>query len=85
MLFLLCRAIRRTVGGFPRVFMDLRKDRFAEMFDAAVGYKLVPPFNPYQNTINYLLASYLIPYVGLVGYVGTNPLLAGYESKRVRN
>ncbi|XP_045792100.1 desiccation-related protein PCC13-62-like [Trifolium pratense] len=29
----------------------------------------------YANDINFLLASYLIPYVGLTGYVGVNPIL----------
>ena len=32
-------------------------------------------FDPYANSIIFLLASYLIPYVGLTGYVGANSLL----------
>lgn len=51
--------------------------------DEAVGYNLVPPFNPYANSVNYLLASYVIPYVGLVGYVGTIPNLSSFNTKSV--
>jgi len=32
------------------------------------------PFDPYANDINFLLVSYLIPYVGLTGYVGTRDI-----------
>lgn len=78
------RAIITAVGGVPRPLYDLSPEAFAQLFDKAVGYKLDPPFNPYSNTVNYLLASYAIPYVGLVGYVGTIPLLANYTSRRVR-
>ncbi|KAL2464236.1 hypothetical protein Fot_52192 [Forsythia ovata] len=41
----------------------------------AFGQPLRPPFDPYANDINYLLASYVIPYVGLTGYVGIIPNL----------
>ncbi|CAK7351721.1 unnamed protein product [Dovyalis caffra] len=75
------RAIITTVGGTPRPLYDLSPQAFGKLFDKAIGYKLDPPFNPYSNTVNYLLASYAIPYVGLVGYVGTIPLLANYTSK----
>ncbi|KAJ4768157.1 Desiccation-related protein PCC13-62 [Rhynchospora pubera] len=75
------RAIKSTVGGFPRPLIDLRARNFAKIMDNAFGYNLDPPFNPYLNTINYLLASYIIPYVGLVGYVGASPNINGYISK----
>ncbi|KAL0292516.1 UNVERIFIED_CONTAM: Desiccation-related protein PCC13-62 [Sesamum angustifolium] len=42
---------------------------------------LRPPFDPYANDINYLIASYLIPYVGLTGYVGANPNLQSTTAK----
>ncbi|KAJ6423604.1 hypothetical protein OIU84_024554 [Salix udensis] len=75
------RAIITAVGGIPRPLYDLSPEAFAQLFDKAVGYKLNPPFNPYSNTVNYLLASYAIPYVGLVGYVGTIPYLTTYSSR----
>ena len=81
---LIFRAIITAVGGIPRPLYDLSPEAFAKLFDKAVGYKLNPPFNPYSNTVNYLLASYAIPYVGLVGYVGTIPYLANYTSRAVR-
>ncbi|OMO63804.1 hypothetical protein CCACVL1_22267 [Corchorus capsularis] len=77
------RAIDNYTGGIPRPLLDIRRQTFAKLFDKAVGYPLDPPFNPYKNTINYLLASYAIPYVGLVGYVGTIPNLKYYCSKRL--
>ncbi|KAL3634663.1 hypothetical protein CASFOL_021717 [Castilleja foliolosa] len=75
------RAIKKTVPGFPRPLLDLSATSFASVMDKAVGKVLVPPFDPYANDINYLLASYLIPYVGLTGYVGANPELESPVSK----
>ncbi|XP_068664991.1 ferritin-like catalase Nec2 [Aristolochia californica] len=77
------RAITTTVGGFPRPLIDLSSHNFAKLFDEAVGRPLSPPFDPYENSINYVLASYVIPYVGMVGYVGANPNIYGYVSKRL--
>lgn len=78
-----CRAIRSKVKGFPRPLLNLGKESFAGVMNKAFGRPLYPPFDPYANEINYLLASYVIPYVGLTGYVGTNPLLQNATSKRV--
>ncbi|KAF2298473.1 hypothetical protein GH714_023704 [Hevea brasiliensis] len=77
------RAIIKTVGKFPRPLYDLSPQNFARVIDKAFGYKLVPPFNPYQNTINYILASYIIPYMGLVGYVGTIQELVSPTTKEL--
>ncbi|KAK1259181.1 hypothetical protein QJS04_geneDACA021500 [Acorus gramineus] len=56
---------------------------FAEIMDKAFCKPLRPPFDPYANSLNFLLASYLIPYVGLTGYVGSNSHLSGSYSKRL--
>ncbi|KAM5568674.1 hypothetical protein ABKV19_016284 [Rosa sericea] len=77
------RAIKKTVKGFPRPQLDLSAKSFAKVFNLAFGRVLKPPFDPYANSLNYLLASYLIPYVGLTGYVGANPKLQGSTSKRL--
>ncbi|CAL9110036.1 unnamed protein product [Musa acuminata var. zebrina] len=77
------RAIKTTVGGFPRPLLDLSSHNFAKIMNDAFGYHLDPPFDPYIDTINFLLASYVIPYMGLVGYVGANPNINGYVSKRL--
>ncbi|CAI0395715.1 unnamed protein product [Linum tenue] len=67
------RAIFETVGGVPRPLYDLSARNFGAIFDEAVGGyfggKLEPPFNPYLCETNFLLACYLIPYVGLNGYL----------------
>lgn len=81
--FFFFRAIKSTVGGVPRPLLDLSAENFANLFNQAFESPLVPPFDPYLNSLKYILASYVIPYVGLVAYVGTNPNLNGYQSKRV--
>ena len=69
--------------GFPRPLLDLSTSSFAKIMDSAFGHPLHPPFDPYKNDINFLIASYVIPYVGLTGYVGANPLLRNATSKKV--
>merc|ERR1711915_352545 len=64
------RALKKTVPGFPRPQLDLSASNFAKVVNVALNTTLSPPFNPYASSLNYLLASYLIPYVGLTGYVG---------------
>ncbi|CAJ2662542.1 unnamed protein product [Trifolium pratense] len=76
-------AIKSTVKGFPRPLLDLSKSSFAKLMDKAFGRPLHPPFDPYANDINFLLASYLIPYVGLTGYVGANPFLQNVASRQL--
>lgn len=63
--------------------LDLSSSNFAKTMNDALQRNLEPPFDPYANGLNYLLASYLIPYVGLTGYVGANPELISATSKRV--
>ncbi|XP_023895665.2 desiccation-related protein PCC13-62 [Quercus suber] len=77
------RAIQELVKGFPRPLLDLSKASFAKVVDGAFGRPLSPPFDPYANGLNFLLASYLIPYVGLTGYVGTIPKLQSPASRRL--
>ncbi|XP_072090427.1 desiccation-related protein PCC13-62-like [Arachis hypogaea] len=43
--------------------------------DNAFERPLVPPFDPYVNEINFLLASYVIPYIGVTGLTNANTLL----------
>ncbi|XP_057502047.1 ferritin-like catalase Nec2 [Actinidia eriantha] len=77
------RIIQSTVGAFPRPLLNLSAQNFAKLFDEAFGYGLDPPFDPYRDGLSYMLGSYVIPYMGLVGYVGANPLLMGYKTKRL--
>lgn len=74
----------QTTGGIPRPLLDISRENFAHLFDEAVGYHLDPPFDPYADTTKYFLASYALPYVGGTGYVGANPCLANFTSKRVK-
>ncbi|KAI5659090.1 hypothetical protein M9H77_27883 [Catharanthus roseus] len=77
------RALKDTVGLFPRPQLDLSASNFATVINLALNKTLEPPFDPYSSSLAYMLASYAVPYVGLVGYVGTNPHLKGYKSKRL--
>ncbi|KAJ3674747.1 hypothetical protein LUZ60_005363 [Juncus effusus] len=77
------RAIKKTVKGFPRPLLDISASNFAKTMNKAMKHDLNPPFDPYANGVNYLLASYLIPYVGLTGYVGANPKLQSAQAKRL--
>ncbi|KAK6138383.1 hypothetical protein DH2020_027857 [Rehmannia glutinosa] len=77
------QAIKKTVRGFPRPLMNLSAATFATAMNNAFEKPLEPPFDPYANDINYLLASYVIPYVGLTGYVGANPKLQSPTSRKL--
>ncbi|KAF7806785.1 desiccation-related protein PCC13-62-like [Senna tora] len=69
------RAIRSSLGDqaqfSSRPLLNLSDNLFAQIMNDAFGRTLRPPFNPYANTINFLIASYVIPYVGVTGLVGT--------------
>ncbi|KAE8672101.1 glutathione S-transferase U8-like [Hibiscus syriacus] len=77
------RAIKTTVGGIQRPLIDISSENFAKIFDEAMGYCLDPPFDPYEDSIKYLMGTYVIPYVGLNGYVGTIPCLQKFETKKL--
>lgn len=81
-----CRAIKTSLGpkyAFSRPLLDLSKANWAKTIDKAFNKTLNPPFDPYANSLNYLISTYAIPYVGLTGYVGANPLLKGEGAKSV--
>lgn len=78
------RAIKKTVKGFPRPSLDLTASNFGKIIENAMDQRLEPQFDPYANSLNYLIACYIIPYVGLTGYVGANPKLQSPQSKRVK-
>jgi hypothetical protein len=75
--------LQKELGSyyFPRVQLNLSAANWANIIDEAFGEKLHPPFNPYTNTLNFLISAYAIPYVGLTGYVGTIPLLQRVGAK----
>ncbi|KAM6544970.1 hypothetical protein CsatB_025706 [Cannabis sativa] len=75
------RAIANTVRGFPRPLLDISSAVFARTIDIAFGRDIRPPFNPYGNSINFLIASYYLPYTVLTGYVEANPNLSGSTFK----
>ncbi|ERN06400.1 hypothetical protein AMTR_s00016p00253560 [Amborella trichopoda] len=64
------RAIQNiTGGGIPRPPMDLSSSHFATLMERAMGVPLIPPFDPYIDELNFLLSAYMLPIVGLTGYV----------------
>ncbi|KAL6503324.1 hypothetical protein OROGR_025247 [Orobanche gracilis] len=78
------RAIQKTVPGFPRPLLNLSAATFATIMDNAFEKPPAPPFDPHADDINYLIASYVIPYVGLTGYLGANPKLQSRTVKKIR-
>ncbi|KAL9659672.1 hypothetical protein QQ045_024480 [Rhodiola kirilowii] len=77
------RAIKSTVKGFARPLLNLSAEAFGSVMDSAFGKPLRPSFDPYASGLNYLLASYVVPYVGLTGYVGANPKLRSPRSRKL--
>ncbi|KAL3617194.1 hypothetical protein CASFOL_038941 [Castilleja foliolosa] len=77
------RAIKSRVKGFARPLLNISASNFASFMDAAFGRPLNPRFDPYTNDINFLIASYAIPYVGLTGYVGAAPNLQTATFKKL--
>ncbi|XP_023548156.1 desiccation-related protein PCC13-62-like [Cucurbita pepo subsp. pepo] len=77
------RAIKDTVKGFPRPLLNLSSESFSKVMDRALGCWTNPPFDPYANDVNFLLASYILPNVGLTGYAGANPKLKSAASKKL--
>ena len=71
-------------GGIPRPLLNISRENFARGFNGIVGFNLIPPFNPYANTLNYLLAAYSIPYIALGGYVGRIRNLTTIDNRAVR-
>jgi hypothetical protein len=77
------RAIKQNVRGFPRPLLDISAANFGKIVEQALNATLDPPINPYDNSANFLTASYIIPYVGLTGYVGANPKLLTPQARKV--
>ncbi|KDP27959.1 hypothetical protein JCGZ_19039 [Jatropha curcas] len=77
------RAIKKRVRGFPRPLLDLRAETFAQVMNKAFKKTLSPPFDPYASSLNFLLASYMIPYVTLNTYVAANQKLESSSSKQL--
>ncbi|KAM0820980.1 hypothetical protein ACQ4PT_041935 [Festuca glaucescens] len=77
------RAIKQNVRGFPRPLLDISAANFGKIVEQAMNTTLDSPFNPYENSLNFLIASYIIPYVGLTGYVGANPKLLTPQARRL--
>ncbi len=84
---LMDRAIHKGLKeyAFPRPLLDVSTKTWAKLFDKVIGKELKPPFDPYCNGLNYVISAYTIPYVGLTGYVGANPLLLSKEAKKVNH
>ncbi|RDX72304.1 hypothetical protein CR513_48234, partial [Mucuna pruriens] len=77
------RAIKNIMRGLLRPLLDLRVKPFSKVMESTIRQPLYPLFDPYANEINFLLASYLIPYVDLTSYVGAIPLLQNATSKKL--
>jgi hypothetical protein len=77
------RYIESIFGAIQRPLIDISSAQWANLMNTAFEQKLEPPFDPYRDSLHYMVATYVLPYVGLNGYTGANPNLDGYYSKRV--
>ncbi|KAK7264749.1 hypothetical protein RJT34_32359 [Clitoria ternatea] len=78
------RGIKNEVKGeFPRPLMNISKGLFGEIVNQAFGQTLNPPFDPYSNTLNFRLASYIISLVAPTMYAGIIPKLQNTTSKEL--
>ncbi|RDY07864.1 hypothetical protein CR513_07967, partial [Mucuna pruriens] len=68
-------AWQKRVVDCPRPLLNISKQLFAEFANQAAGQTLSPPFDPYANTLNFLLASYGISEFAPPGYVRISPHL----------
>ncbi|CAJ1940782.1 unnamed protein product [Sphenostylis stenocarpa] len=69
------RAINGVVKGFPIPLLNISKELFGKIVDDALGQTLRPSFDPYANSLNYLLGAYIISDLAPPGYVGITPQL----------
>lgn len=69
------RTMVETVGGIRRPLIDLTRVNWGIIFNRALKTTLIPPFNPYENSLNFLLAAYTMPYLAQVSYVNSIPSL----------
>ncbi|KAG0605660.1 hypothetical protein M758_9G077900 [Ceratodon purpureus] len=74
------RIIKGSIGAeydIPRPLMNLSTEMFGRAMNMAVGQELNPPFDPFANSLNYLLSAFSIPHVGLATYVGASENIIG--------
>ncbi|KAL6217253.1 hypothetical protein ACLB2K_010470 [Fragaria x ananassa] len=69
------RTMVETVGGMKRPLIDVGRVNWGIIFNLALKTTLIPPFNPYENSLNFLLAAYTMPYLAQVSYVNSIPSL----------
>ncbi|KAL6214857.1 hypothetical protein ACLB2K_014289 [Fragaria x ananassa] len=69
------RSVVKTVGGIKRPLLDFGLVNWGLIFNLALKTPLIPPFNPYANSLNFLLAAYTMPYLAQVSYVNSIPSL----------
>ncbi|KAF3659894.1 putative GDP-mannose-dependent alpha-mannosyltransferase-like [Capsicum annuum] len=69
-------AIDTVMGSIPRPLLNLTSKNIGKIFDAAFGHKPEPPFDPYKDSLSYILSCYIIPYVGMNGILLMAGLLA---------
>ncbi|GLJ31891.1 hypothetical protein SUGI_0641820 [Cryptomeria japonica] len=78
------RIIRETVKkAIQRPLLDLRVETWSKFFNEVVGFTLNHPFNPYISSGNYVLAMYVVPYMGLTAYVGANLNITSQAGKQL--
>nr|XP_011459794.1 PREDICTED: desiccation-related protein PCC13-62-like [Fragaria vesca subsp. vesca] len=74
------RSIVQNGGGIPRPLLNLGLVNWGLFFDLALKTPLIPPFNPYANSLNFLLGAYAMPDLAQISYVSSIPSLTTNSS-----
>uniref|UniRef100_A0A0E0K026 Uncharacterized protein n=1 Tax=Oryza punctata TaxID=4537 RepID=A0A0E0K026_ORYPU len=60
----------QSMGGFPCPAINLSNAVFAAVMDEAMATHLDPSFDAYASSVNFLLASYILPHITAFIVVG---------------
>lgn len=82
---LIDRLIRSKLKGkaVPRPQLDISRSVWARFLAQALEQELIPPFNPYNDTISFLVAAQVLPYAALSAYFDQSSHIVGQEAQKV--
>ncbi|BFI34078.1 hypothetical protein AXG93_3228s1150 [Marchantia polymorpha subsp. ruderalis] len=79
------RLIRSKLKGkaVPRPQLDISRSVWARFLAQALEQELIPPFNPYNDTISFLIAAQVLPYAALSAYFDQSSHIVGQEAQKL--
>ncbi|KAG6542857.1 hypothetical protein Mapa_015761 [Marchantia paleacea] len=70
-------------NAVPRPQLDISRSVWARFLAQALEQELNPPFNPYNDTLSFLLAAHVLPYAALSAYFDQSSHIVGQEAKKL--